>query len=57
MNVNLYTNILALLILALSVAYVALAYPAVDYFQLVIAFILSISNFLSGKGAKQNDLF
>lgn len=57
MNVNLYTNIIALLILVLSIVYVFLAFPSVDFFELVIAFFLSLSNFLTGKEAKKNEYF
>jgi len=57
MNVNIFTNILAILILFLSVFYVFLVFPAVDYFQLVLAFFLSVSNFITGKGTNKNDYF
>lgn len=57
MNVNLISNIIAGLILILSVAYVMLTFPAVDYFQIVMAFFLSVSNYLTGKENKKNDLF
>lgn len=57
MNVNLVTNIIGGVILFLSVFYVFLAYPAVDYFQLVLAFFLSVSNFFTGKGVHKNDYF
>jgi len=58
MNINILTNIIAGLILFLSVFYVLLAFPAIDYFQIIIAFFLSLSNFLTGKdGNKIDKLF
>ena len=57
MSVNFWTNIIALSILFLSIVYVFLVFPSVDFFQLVLAFFLSLSNFLQGKESNRNDAF
>ena len=56
MNTNILTNLIALAILILSMIYVYLVFPAIDYFQLILAFFLSVSNFLTGKEIKKNDI-
>ena len=56
MNTNILTNLIALAILILSMVYVYLVFPAIDYFQLILAFFLSVSNFLTGKEIKKNDI-
>lgn len=57
MTTNILTNLIALAILILSMIYVYLVFPAIDYFQLILAFFLSVSNFLTGKEIKKNDLW
>ena len=57
MNTNILTNLIALAILILSMVYVYLVFPAIDYFQLILAFFLSVSNFLTGKEIKKNDIW
>ncbi|MHC1736624.1 MAG: hypothetical protein AB9882_01285 [Ignavibacteriaceae bacterium] len=57
MNTNILTNLIALAILILSMIYVYLVFPAIDYFQLILAFFLSVSNFLTGKEIKKNDIW
>ena len=57
MNTNILTNLIALTILILSMIYVYLVFPAIDYFQLILAFFLSVSNFLTGKEIKKNDIW
>ncbi|MHC1737163.1 MAG: hypothetical protein AB9882_04055 [Ignavibacteriaceae bacterium] len=57
MSVNFWTNIIALSILFLSIVYVFLVFPSVDFFQLVLAFFLSLSNFLQGKETRKNDFY
>ncbi|HOJ19858.1 MAG TPA: hypothetical protein PLT92_14935 [Ignavibacteriaceae bacterium] len=57
MNVNIWTNVIAGGILLLSVVYLLLRFPSVDYFQLILALFLSVSNYITGKERKDNDVF
>jgi len=49
MNVNVMTNFIGVVVLVLTVVYLLLAYPTVDFFQIAMALFLSVNNFLTGK--------